>query len=315
MILSASRRTDIPALYADWFCNRLHAGYVYVRNPHAPHQISHIDLSPDTVDMIVFWTKNALLMEDPLEEITRLGYLFYFQYTITPYGSDIEPGLPSKQSIISNFIRLSSLYGKERMVWRYDPILVNRKYSMAFHKEAFANMCALLAPWACRCVFSFIDPYPKAMRRSGGQIDRLVSPQEMQLIAAEFSHIAATHRLPLMSCCEAVDLSPYGITHSACIDGSLIEKLLGCPLQVKSDPNQRAGCGCVQSIDIGAYDTCTHNCLYCYATHSPKTLVHNLYLHDGASPLLVGFPTPKDKIIKRVTKSLKNSQLSFDFLP
>ena len=134
MILSASRRTDIPALYADWFCNRLHAGYVYVRNPHAPHQISHIDLSPDTVDMIVFWTKNALLMEDPLEEITRLGYLFYFQYTITPYGSDIEPGLPSKQSIISNFIRLSSLYGKERMVWRYDPILVNRKYSMAFHK-------------------------------------------------------------------------------------------------------------------------------------------------------------------------------------
>lgn len=312
MILSASRRTDIPALYADWFCNRLREGYVYVRNPRVPHQVSHVDLSPDTVDMIVFWTKNALLMEGPLEEVVRLGYPFYFQYTITPYGSDIEPGLPTKQAIISNFIRLSSIYGKERMVWRYDPILINHKYSMDFHKEAFASMCALLAPWACRCVFSFIDPYPKAMRRSGGQIDRLLSPPEMRRLAAEFSHIAAAHRLPLMSCCEAMDLSQYGIQHSACIDAGLIENLLGCPLLVKKDPNQRNGCGCVQSIDIGAYDTCTHGCLYCYATHSSEALMHNLCRHDDASPLLTGFPTAKDHIIKRVTKTLKNSQLSLD---
>ena len=124
MIISASRRTDIPAFYAEWFFNRIKEGYVLVRNPMNYHQVSKISLSPAVVDGIVFWTKNPLPMMTRLDELRE--YPYYFQFTLTPYGKEMEPGLPSKKAVlIPVFRELSRKLGPDRLVWRYDPILLN----------------------------------------------------------------------------------------------------------------------------------------------------------------------------------------------
>ena len=134
MIICASRRTDIPAFYSDWFVNRLKAGYVYVKNPMNPTQISKIPLNTTVVDCITFWTKNAAPMMDNLDIIDVMGYSYYFQWTMTPYGKDIEPNLPDKGRIIDNFKALSDKIGSYRTVWRYDPVIINRQLTIEYHK-------------------------------------------------------------------------------------------------------------------------------------------------------------------------------------
>ena len=139
MILSASRRTDIPNYYSDWFFNRLQEGFLFVRNPYNPHQISRIDLSPETVDCIVFWTKNPEPILGRLEELE--GYPYYFQFTLTGYGKDIEPNVPhKKEKMLSVFRELSGRIGSRRVIWRYDPILFTKKYSTAYHLRAFEQI-------------------------------------------------------------------------------------------------------------------------------------------------------------------------------
>ena len=143
MIISASRRTDIPNYYSEWFFNRIKEGYVLVRNPMNISQVSKISLSPDVVDGIVFWTKNPLPILDRLEELRE--YTYYFQFTLTPYGKDVEPNVPSKNDlIIPSFRKLSERIGKERVVWRYDPILFNDKYTMDYHIKYFKALAAKL---------------------------------------------------------------------------------------------------------------------------------------------------------------------------
>jgi len=142
VIISASRRTDIPCYYFEWFIKRIQAGYVLTRNPMNYSQVSRISLSNDVVDCIVFWTKNAMKILDKLKNIDELGYKYCFQYTITPY--DIEQNLPPKEQIIDNFQFLSSLLGKHRMLWRYDPIIVNENYTVDYHKESLYHNSKLL---------------------------------------------------------------------------------------------------------------------------------------------------------------------------
>ena len=136
MIISASRRTDIPAFYSDWFFNRIKEGYVLVRNPMNAHQISKISLSADVIDCIVFWTKNPRPMINRLDELK--DYNYYFQFTLNSYAKDIEPNVPSKdKEIIKSFRELSEKIGKDRVVWRYDPILINDNYSVDHHIKYF----------------------------------------------------------------------------------------------------------------------------------------------------------------------------------
>ena len=167
MIISASRRTDIPAYYPDWFYNRIREGYVCVRNPMNFHQVSRIDLSPDVVDGIVFWTKNPLPLMSRLEELR--AYPFYFQFTLTPYGKDVEPGVPSKNDIIlPAFQELSRQIGPERVIWRYDPILLTDRYTMDYHITFFSQLARRLEGYARKCIISFVDLYRNTQSNMNG---------------------------------------------------------------------------------------------------------------------------------------------------
>ena len=158
MIISASRRTDIPTYYSEWFLNRIKDGFVYVRNPMNVHQISKISLSPDVVDGIVFWTKNPVPMLDKLYNLQ--DYAYYFQFTVNSYGKDIEANIPSKNDIIvPAFRELSRIIGAEKVIWRYDPIMLTSKYTIDYHVNYFNELAKRLSGYTHKCVISFVDFY------------------------------------------------------------------------------------------------------------------------------------------------------------
>jgi Domain of unknown function (DUF1848). len=305
MIISASRRTDIPAYYSEWFLNRLKERYVLIPNPRNADRLGRVELSPDNVDCIVFWTKNPAPMLDRLDTIEKMGYPFYFQFTLTPYGRELEPNLPPKSELLQTFLELSRRIGPERVVWRYDPVLITGHCSVAWHLERFRELCGELHDATRCCVFSFIDPYAHIGKEFHG-----MSRGEMLAVAESFSEIAADYPLSLFTCAEEIDLSRFGIGHSACIDQKLIERIIGCPIWAKKDAGQRAACGCIESVDIGAYNTCPNGCAYCYATTSENTVRRRIRAHDPTSPLLAGVPRGDELITDRTAPSQKLPQLS-----
>ena len=239
MIISASRRTDIPSYYSDWFFHRLEAGFVCTRNPMNPKQISRISLSPDVVDGIVFWTKNPTPMLDKLHLLK--DYPFYFQFTLNAYGKDLEAGIPSKNDvIIPAFQQLSRQIGSERIIWRYDPIILTPKYTTEYHIHYFEELAKRLSGHTQKCVISFVDLY----RHLGKQFTPL-GESEIYELAGRFSDIAIKYDLKLETCAEAIDLSRFGIGHGHCIDGELLERIIAQPLSLSKDKNQREECGCI----------------------------------------------------------------------
>ncbi|MBP2656682.1 MAG: hypothetical protein H6Q73_4251 [Firmicutes bacterium] len=309
MIISASRRTDIPAFYSEWFINRLKAGYVYVRNPLNCRQISNIQLNTAVVDCIVFWTKNAAPMLDKLEIIDELGYRYYFQWTLTPYGKTVEYNLPDKSAVIESFKTLSNKIGRQRIIWRYDPVIVSRQFPVEYHIAMFSKLCHELTGYTNKCIFSYVDLYPKIKNRVAGIGASEVDTKTMLEIAAGFSVIAKQCDILLETCCEQIELSQFGIAHAACINKPTVEAIIGYPINEKKAQGQREYCNCIESADIGAYDCCAHGCIYCYGTATAKAVQENIKRHDVNSPLLTGWPCENDKITKRVSKTLKNSQL------
>lgn len=255
MIISASRRTDIPSHYAEWLYNRIQEGYVLVRNPMNPHQISRIDLAPEMIDGIVFWTKNPAPMLSRIDELNK--YTYYFQFTLNPYGKDIEQALPSKRKvIIPSFIELSNRIGADRVIWRYDPILVNKKYTIEKHISYFDMLAKLLKGYTKKCIISFVDMY----RNTANNVKELeletIKNKDMHILAKGFSKTAKHYGLELCTCSELIELDEYEICHAHCIDYKLLECLGNCLLIAGEDKNQRKECGCVTSVDIGAYNTC-----------------------------------------------------------
>ncbi len=309
MILSVSRRTDVPNYYFDWFVNRIKDGYLYVRNPMNVHQISKIDISPEVVDCIVFWTKNPANMLDKLEDLR--DYPYYFQFTLNGYGKDIEPNLPNKRKeLIPTFQKLSEKIGKERVIWRYDPILVNQKYTMDYHLKAFEEIAENLADYTEKVVLSFVDLYAKTQRNMRDLAIRTLSNEEMLYLAVRMVQIASKYNLIIESCAEQIDLQKAGVQHGSCIDKKLIEKILGCKLIGEKDKNQREECGCFESIEVGTYNTCLNGCKYCYANFSEERVRENIKCYDPKSHLLCGKVDSDDKITDRKVKSLKDNQLS-----
>lgn len=308
MIISASRRTDIPALYPEWFMNRLLAGEVLVPNPYNRKKVSRIRLSPEVVDCFVFWTKNPEPMLPYLKMIDRLDYSYYFQMTITDYEQDIEPGLPGTEESIASFILLSERLGKKRVDFRFDPVLLTEKYSVSYHLEKFDMMCEWLHPYTTRCIFSFVDPY------RGSPFHEL-EEEEKRMLAEGLAKIAGKYDLPLYTCAEKINLEPFGIHHAACIDQDKIREIIGYKLDLKKDRGQRKECGCCESIDIGMYDTCVHGCHYCYATASLISARSRRKDHDPASPVLIGHLHGDETVTDRLVESSRDMQLSlFDFL-
>jgi hypothetical protein len=306
MIISASRRTDIPCYYPEWFFNRLREKYVLVRNHRNARQVSRIDLSPDVVDAIVFWSKNPKPMLDTLPLLAE--YPFYFQFTLNSYSEDIETGLPNKKEIIDTFKTLSDRTAPYRVMWRYDPILLNDKYTVTYHIENFALLARRLKGFAEKVTISFIDFYPKIMKNIGGLNIREISVEEKMTLVESLSRIARENGFAMDTCAEDIDFSKYGVTHARCIDDNLIERITGYPLQVTKDKTQRLICGCVASVDIGAYNSCLNGCLYCYANFSKKTVQDNNMKHNLDSPLLIGDCLENDSITERPLASNKIMQ-------
>ena len=302
MIISASRRTDLPAYYSKWFFRRLQEGYVLVRNPVNPRQVSRVSLSPEVVDGFVFWTKNPAPMIPWLDKLPDCPY--YFQVTLTPYDEQIERYLPSKRKVILPAVRqLARQIGPEQVVWRYDPVFLTERYSVDFHKKAFAQIARLLRGNTVRCVISFLDWYPPMEKRLRPLAPRPLGGDEMRELAASFGQAAAENGMRIFTCAETADLSGFGVEHGCCIDRDLLERIGGRPLCAEKDRSQRAACGCVQSVDIGAYDTCPGGCLYCYADHGVGRTMRNLAGFDPSSPLLCSSLRPDDTVRERKMQS------------
>ena len=287
MIISVSRRSDVPAFYGEWFMNRLKAGEVLVRNPMQAKQVSRIVLSPEAVDAFVFWTKNPERFLSFLPEIDVLGYRYYFLFTLTPYDVMLEPGVAEKSKIVEVFRQLSRLIGPEKVVWRYDPVVLTDRYTPAWHAKAFRQLAGELSGYTERCVISFLEDYRKVRIRM--RDIRYIMPDKtvMGELAACFAEVTGRHGMALYTCSHDSDLSFHGIMHSCCIDRDLVEQISGRRLrELKKDSSQRHACGCVESRDIGSYNTCPHGCLYCYAVSSHVKASLAYQSHDPLSPLL-----------------------------
>ena len=300
MILSASRRTDIPGYYSEWFVNRLKQGYVLTRNPMNQTQVSKILLSPDLIDCIVFWTKDPINMMDKLGEIDALGFNYYFQFTITPYGRDIERNLRDKNEIVKTFRQLSEIIGKDRVLWRYDPILLNDEITVQYHIDMFAKLCRELQGYTNICTISFADVYSKISKRVKEQVLGEITETQMHDIASTLAGIGRNHGIELRACSEIIDLSIEGIRLASCIDKETVERVCGHTILANKDKNQRPECGCIQSVDIGVYNTCKNGCVYCYANHSDASIDNNCSKHDSRSNILIGTVSENEKIINRV---------------
>ena len=302
MIISVSRRTDIPAFYSSWFFNRLKAGFVLVPNPRNSKQLSRISLSPDIIDCIVFWTKNPSCMLNKLTKLSK--YSFYFQFTLTAYQADIEKHLPSLQKRIAIFKQLAEQVGPHRVIWRYDPILINTLYTIEYHINFFNQIASSLRGYTDTCIISFIDDYPHIQQSliKEGIIQLQVA--NILNLCSSLSEIAEYNQLNLQTCAEEIELSNCNIYHGACIDKTRIEKITGRTLVAKKDKNQRPTCQCIESIDIGTYDTCSYGCVYCYATTSMGKIQANKRLHNKCSPKLVGDPLETDIIKDKPMHSL-----------
>ncbi|MGE4354298.1 MAG: DUF1848 domain-containing protein [Oscillospiraceae bacterium] len=308
MIISASRRTDIPAFYSEWFFNRIEAGYVCVRNPVNSHRVSRIDLSPEVVDGIVFWTKNPIPMLSGLNAIRP--YQYYFQFTLNSYGRDVEKNLPSKNdSIIPAFKELSRRIGPERVIWRYDPIMFTPKYTMDYHVTYFNEIAKRLSGYTEKCIISFLDFYRNTQNNTKNLGILKMEEGQMRELAQRFMAVASQYHFVIESCAEEIDLEPFGIRHGHCVDCALFESLIGYQLDIDKDKNQREHCGCVASIDIGAYNTCRNGCRYCYANHSLKAVESRTQAHDPLSPVLYGHIGPEDVVTDRKVHSSGNLQI------
>lgn len=304
MIVTASRRTDIPAFYSEWFVNRLKEGYALVPNPRNPQRVGRVELSPKIVDCVVFWTKNPFPMFGRLKEIEQRGYPFITHFTLTPYDGAVECGLPPKAKLLDTLIELADRTSPDRVVWRYDPVIVDGRFSVDWHLERFARMCERLSTHVHRCIVSFVEPY-KSIEKDF----RAMTHKEMTDIAIGFSQVAQIHNIGLSTCAEEVDLSEYGISNGACVGKKHIEQVIGSRLEVAIDANQREACLCAAAVDVGAYDTCPHGCAYCYAVSSRKTALRRMAAHNPTAPMITGHPTGTEIVTNRTTKSHKVKQL------
>ncbi|MBN2616850.1 MAG: DUF1848 domain-containing protein [Spirochaetales bacterium] len=292
MIINTGQRTDIPAFFSDWFYNRISQGFVYVRNPYFNEQITKYVLNPNVVDCLSFCTKNPEPMLGRLHEIKEYNQFWFV--TITGYDSDIEPNVPSIDSVIKSFISLSNIVGSNCVQWRYDPIFLSEKYSIKKHLETFENIASKLHKYTDTCIISFIDFY-NSTRRFLPQIIE-VPIQEQIFICNEMVKIASRYNIRVKTCMENDILVETGVDITGCINKEVLEKALNIELNIPKLPKLRESCNCLLGNDIGEYNTCMHKCLYCYANSNFKEIDNNFYNHNPLSPILIGEVSDKEKI-------------------
>ena len=299
MILQTGQKTDIPAFYGQWFINRVKAGFVDVRNPYNSTQVTRYMINTDVIDGIVFCTKNPLPFIQYLSYIT--DYRQYWHMTITPYGADIEPYVPKYEHIIEGFKKISSTLNTRSMVWRYDPIIINHKYSIDFHCETFYKMAKSLEGYTDTVVASFLDMYDKVLRNYP---EGKRPPQDVQIkLMKQLIRIANQFGMTLKTCGEGDTFKHIGANTSGCLTIDCYERAWNVKLRVPKKVPARPECNCYLHGDIGVYDTCSHFCRYCYANTNQQAVRKNRVNHDPESSLLIGHIGPNDTInIKSATK-------------
>ncbi len=311
MILNTGQRTDIPAFYPEWLANRIKEGYVCVRNPYNPQQVSRYVINPEVVDIIGFCSKNPEPFFPYLDLIRDYGQFWYV--TITPYDKDIEPQVPDKMHVMESFKYLSKKVGINAIGWRYDPILINDRYTTEFHLDAFEKMAAALDGYTNIVVISFIDLYEKVKRNFPEA--KAVSREDKLYLGEQMIRIAAAHGMVVKPCGEGTFLEKYGADCAGCMTIADYERAIGQKLNAPKTKPSRKECACYLSADIGAYDTCKHLCRYCYANNDINQVAINNKNHDPKSPFLIGNYRSDDIIHDVPQKSWINRQMSiFDFI-
>ena len=294
MIISASRRTDMSAFYADWFINRIRAGWCTVPNPFNPNQVSRISLKLEDVDVIVFWTRNPRPLMRHLAELGARGYRYYFQYTLLDSPRPIDPHVPTLEASLRTFRELADRVGPERVIWRYDPIVWSNVTGTGFHQQTYERIAGELRGYTHRSVISLLDVYRKAEKRLKALAQHgieLATPDEDDLgkLMRALVETATANDIEITSCAEQIDLRPLGIRPGKCVDDEYIKRVFGLDVTHQKDPSQRQACGCVASRDIGMYDSCLFGCAYCYATSNLERARANHAQHHPDSTSLIGW--------------------------
>jgi len=285
MIISVSRRTDIPAFYAEWFVNRIRAGYCHVPNPYNPNQVARVSLKPEDVDVIVFWTRYCRPLLRHLSELDAKGFRYYFLYTIVSYPLPVHLKSPPLQSSLQDFRRLARRIGPERVIWRYDPLWLSTRTDAEYHIKTYQQIARRLRGYTRRSVISIATIYRKvkkrleSLTRQGLGFSDIKADALKDLMEA-LSGIAGENEMQVTSCAQQTDWTPYGIRPGKCVDDEYIKKVFGLNVSGRKDPAQRQACGCVVSKDIGMYDTCLFGCAYCYATTRFDLARANYKRHD-----------------------------------
>jgi len=296
VIISASRRTDIPAFYSKWFMNSILAEYCLGPNPRNMKQVLRVSLQPRDTEAIVFWSKNPAPLLPHLGELDKLGFYYYFQFSLNDYPWALEPNIPSLNDRIATFKDLSRLIGPLRVVWRYDPIIISNVTSFDFHRERFTWIAEELKGATHRVMVSIVDFYQKTELRlsqlekeEGYSFDRdvLSSDGIIDLLKA-LADIARKNNIEIFTCAEEKNYSQIGIPPGRCIDERLLARIWSLNLEYKKDPYQRESCLCMVSKDIGINDTCMHGCSYCYSTTNYAIAKRRFNEHDPNSPILWG---------------------------
>ena len=294
MIVSASYRTDIPAFYGDWFRNRLRVGSCRVANPYGGPAYE-VPLIGQGVDGFIFWTKNIGPFLPVLSELREAGTPFIVQYTITGYPTELERAVTDAGRAVEHCRGLSDAYGGRTVVWRYDPILITDLTPADWHRAMFRQLAGALAGSCDEVVTSFAQIYRKTERNLAAAARehgfRWVDPgdEEKRALLADLAEIATGHGMALTLCTQP-QLQVSGAAASRCIDADRLSDVAGRPIAARTRGN-RPGCLCAESRDIGAYDTCPHGCVYCYAVRHRDVARRAFKTHDpDAEMLSAGVP-------------------------
>ena len=302
MIVNTGARTDTAQWYAPWLSRRFEEGFVFVRNPRFPHKVTRYELDPAVVDCVLFCSKNYAPLLPALPGIVA-RFNTHFHFTITAYGTDIEPLVPSIDDAVETLYDLERIVGAQRICWRYDPVLLTGTYTVARHLETFSYLCGRLAGHVDRCIFSFVELYQK-LARTFPELQP-VGDADRDALARGMAAIATERGIALQTCGNNGLWSHYGIGVSGCTTLDMLGRANGVTFRRLSHKGQRAGCGCFDSRDIGAYDSCPNGCRYCYANQDAARARDNWrHAHDPESPLLLGHLQDGDEIVFATQKSL-----------
>lgn len=300
MIINTGSRTDTVQYYSDWLLKRFKEGFVYSRNPLFPNIVTRYELNPNILDCVVFCSKNYEPILDRLTEITD-KFNTYFHYTITAYGRDIEPNVPTIDESIETLIKLSKIVGKQRIAWRYDPILLTKKYTKQVHYNTFDYMSKRLSPHIDRCIFSFVDMYKK-LETNMPEIIILNNNDKIE-IAKNIGSIAKKHNMIIQTCATIEDFKQFGILQSGCMTSEILGNANNITFKKVRHSGNRQGCKCIGNRNIGDYDTCPNGCKYCYANKNPQIAQENYKKHNPNDLMILGNLKPTDEIQQSNQKS------------